>query len=246
MMSGSGLSSEVGNDGQLNGVMSRRRLLRLALGVGVAAVVAGTVGSHDASAAGSYYRTTSAVNLRNAANTKAAILLVIPKGALAYDLGTSKNGFIKVEYDGVAGWAHGKYLTSTTAVNAPVIIGISNTTRSVNFRSGPSMSHEIIAVLPKYTQVDLSDTVQTGFTFVEVDGVSGWIYTEYLAGLGVQPTFLTTTSALNLRSQPNTGATVILVIPQGASVEAGDQKSNGYRMVTYKNDTGWAYEAYLA
>ncbi len=245
-MCGMETSLAIGNSVQLNGAMNRRRLLRMALGVGVAAVTAATVGSLGASAAGSYYRTTSAVNLRNAANTKATILLVIPNGALVYDLGTSKNSFIKVEYDGVAGWAHGKYLTPTTAENAPVIIGVSNTTRAVNFRSGPSTSHAILAVLPKYTQVDLSDTVQTGFSYVEVDGVSGWIYTEYLAGLGVQPTFLTTTSALNLRSQPNTGATVILVIPQGASVEAGDQNYNGYRMVTYKNDTGWAYEAYLA
>jgi hypothetical protein len=62
------------------------------------------------------------------------VLLVMPGGATVKDLGSSKNGFINVEYQGTAGWAHGAYLVPTNSDLAPPITGEAVTTSSVNFR----------------------------------------------------------------------------------------------------------------
>jgi uncharacterized protein YraI len=40
-------------------------------------------------------------------------------------------------------------------------------------------------------------------------------------------------------------AKVLLVIPSGATVQAGTQTSGQFRQVTYKGMTGWAATAYL-
>lgn len=54
-----------------------------------------------------------------------------------------------------------------------------------------------------------------------------------------------TTAALNLRSQPSLSASVLLVIPYQASVDAVGPEQNGYVQVRYNGVTGWAYGDYL-
>jgi uncharacterized protein YraI len=58
-----------------------------------------------------------------------------------------------------------------------------------------------------------------------------------------------TTSALNMRSGPGTNYEVMLVMPQGATVQAStnlDLHKNGFVKVAYNNNYGWASEDYLA
>jgi uncharacterized protein YgiM (DUF1202 family) len=175
------------------------------------------------------------------------VLLVIPSGQNVKDLGQSSNGFYKVQFDGVSGWAHSDFLTTTTGAGNPSITGTASTTTSVNFRKGPSTADQVIKVLPKYTEVEISQSTYDGFTYVEYQGQSGWIYSDFLAVHDEVPVeTLKTTSALNLREEANTSSKVILVMPKGAKVYAGSQYANGFRMVTYNNSTGWAYEEFLA
>jgi uncharacterized protein YraI len=59
-------------------------------------------------------------------------------------------------------------------------------------------------------------------------------------------TFLKATVNLNLREQPSTSAKVIVVIPKGAKVALVSGKAkNGFRHVSLKGATGWAYGDYL-
>jgi uncharacterized protein YraI len=55
-----------------------------------------------------------------------------------------------------------------------------------------------------------------------------------------------TTAALNLRSQPSTTSSVILVIPYNALVSAVGQDQNGFKKVSYAGKIGWAHSGYLA
>ena len=56
-------------------------------------------------------RTTANLNLRKSANTSAAILAVIPSGTVvALASAVPTNGFFKVTYNGVTGYAHSSYL----------------------------------------------------------------------------------------------------------------------------------------
>jgi SH3-like domain-containing protein len=158
-------------------------------------------------AAGSGYKTVTRPNLRAKASSSGKVLLVMPGGATVKDLGSSKNGFIKVEYQGTAGWAHGAYLAPTNSDLAPPITGEAVTTSSVNLRQGPDTGDAIIQTLKNGTWVETSDTVLDGFRHCRLNGVRGWIYDEFLGSqtAGIQSgQELTTTSAVNMRQKPST------------------------------------------
>lgn len=55
-----------------------------------------------------------------------------------------------------------------------------------------------------------------------------------------------TSTALNLRSQPSLAASVLLVIPAGASVGYQDESQNGFMKVAYNGTIGWAKSDYLS
>lgn len=235
---------------KLSRPMDRRRVLRLMGGVGIVAV-AGSIGlTKDASAA-NFFRTTTALNLRNKPRTNATVKIVIPANALVVDLGVTSNGFRKVSYQGVRGYAYASYLVPANggSTDPITIIGAAITTTSVNLRYEPSSSGLIIEVLAKGTRVQIGDRVTNGYRQVVVDGTMGWIFDDYLApegGEGEGPAYFTTTAAVNLREQPNTSSKVIVVVPAGAVVADYDLVlSNGFRGVEYKGKTGWISNAYL-
>ena len=55
----------------------------------------------------------------------------------------------------------------------------------------------------------------------------------------------TTTVALNLRSAASLSASILLVMPQGASVQTTGSTQNGFSQLTYQGTTGWASSQYL-
>ena len=94
----------------------------------------------------------------------------------------------------------------------------------------------------------------SGFWSVAYNGQSGWIWADYVertggtpppGGPAYDPNFATTTTALNLRAEPNTKAKVLLVMPAGAKVSLKSGTANGWRQVSYNGTTGWASTAYL-
>jgi uncharacterized protein YgiM (DUF1202 family) len=229
--------------------IDRRRFVRMAAGLGAAALAGGVLKAMPAAAAGgAYYRAITNVNLRKKANNNSAIMLVIPAGAIVEDKGVAKNGYYKVKYGGHIGWAWGQLLESTNPDANVNFIGLYVTTSSVNFREGPGTNYAVKQVLPKGTYVDASDKELDGFRLCRLNGEYGWIYEAYLVNANSQggaATPMTTTSNLNLREQPNTSAKIILVIPMGAKVTAYDDSENGFRWVSYNGKSGWAYDAYL-
>jgi uncharacterized protein YgiM (DUF1202 family) len=228
--------------------MDRRRVLRLIAGAGAAAVVGG-VGLAQGAGAANFFRATTALNLRAKPRLNAPVKLVIPANGIVVDLGVTSNGFRKVSYQGVRGYAYASYLVpanggSTDPIN---IIGAAITTTAVNLRYEPSIGSTIIAVVAKGTRVQIGDRVQNGYRQVVANGNMGWIFDDYLAPEGGEgPAHFTTTAAVNLRAQPNTSAQVIMVVPVGAVVADYDLVlANGFRSVEYKGKTGWIYNAYL-
>ncbi len=59
-----------------------------------------------------------ALNLRAGPSTADAVVLVMPDGAVVDLLGEEANGFLRIAYNGVTGWAYGAYLT-TGSPSAP-------------------------------------------------------------------------------------------------------------------------------
>ena len=231
----------------------RRQFARLLM-AGTAAVALthlshpGEVGAQEAAAAAtSSYRTATDLRLRTGPGTRRRIILVMPKGVTVTNLGAIKNGFARVSYKGTEGWASLDYLIATDGSQDPILLGSAVTTTTVNLRSGPSTSNQVLRVLATGASVQTSDTVKNGFRYVIHDGLAGWVYDTYLkVGEDSPPAgTLVTTSALNLRAEPNTNAKILTVMPEGAKVTPTGKGYAGFIQVVYGNLTGWAAGAYL-
>jgi uncharacterized protein YraI len=233
--------------------LDRRQFARLLM-AGTAAVALtrlshpGEVGAQEAAAAAtSSYRTATDLRLRTGPSTRRRIILVMPKGVTVTNLGAVKNGFAKVSYKGTEGWASLDFLIATDGSQDPVLLGSAITTTAVNLRSGPSTSNQVLRVLAAGASVQTSDTVKNGFRYVVHDGLAGWVYDTYLkAGEDSPPAgTLVTTTALNLRAEPNTNAKILTVMPEGTTVTPTGKGYAGFVQVVYGNLTGWAAGAYL-
>lgn len=241
---GDGVSAKLGER------VDRRRFLRMAGGAGIAAMVGGFALKRTAGAA-NFFKATTALNLRTKPRSSASIKLVIPANGIVVDLGVSTNGYRKVSYQGVRGYAFEAYLVPQNGGSSdPVdVIGTAITTTTVNLRYGDSGNSTILAVLPKGTKVQIGSLVSNGYRQVIADGQPGFIYDAYLApegGEGDGPALFTTTAAVNLRERPSTSSAVILVVPQGAVVKDYDLViKNGFRGVEYKGKIGWIANAFL-
>ena len=130
------------------------------------------------------------------------------------------------------------------------------TTAALNFRSGPSLSHSVIAVIPAGTVVAYSGASKNGFFHVVFNGTYGWAHRDYLVGPvgpGSNPPgdpavigTAVTTTALNLRSGPSTGHQILQVVAAGATVSITNSVQNGYRyVVQHSGPAGWVVDGGL-
>jgi uncharacterized protein YraI len=231
--------------------MNRRHLMKL-IGIGTAAVVVGVAGAAEQAGAQSYsqYKTTTSLNLRSGPGTNYPVIRVMQAGATVTYAGVSQNGFYKVGYGDAYGWAHKDYLAAVGGGTGsdPVMVGTAATTSAVNLRSGPSTSHQVLRVVAAGAPVQISSTVQSGFRYVIHNGLAGWIADQYLSS-GTSDdqggNYRTTTTALNLRSEPSTSAKVLTVMPAGAKVQMLHTGVGSFANVNYNGMQGWAHLDYL-
>jgi uncharacterized protein YraI len=208
---------------------------------------------------------TTSLNLRKGPGTNYEVIWVMQEGLeVQMDLQPSmhQNGFAHISWDNGEnyGWASEQYLAEPGTGGGSSddggwgeenahLDGVAEANSRVNFRSGPGTSHGVKYVIETGAKVGYTDLVVNGFRYVGHNGIDGWVHDDYIdpvGGYGVQPgTYATTTSNLNLREQPSTSSDIHLVIPEGAAVMVNVDNENGFRSVTYKGITGWAYEQYL-
>ncbi len=236
-------------DNALKTPMTRRSALRTFATAGAAIAAIATVGRAAAEHTSQKYTVTANANFRAGPGTGHAVIAVIPKGATFTLNAKDQNNFYGVNHKGTYGWVYAPLIVlAGSGTPDPVIVGWAKTTASVNLRSGPSTGNSVLRVVPKGATVQASNTYRNGFRYVIHNGLAGWIADQYLSwspnGNPTGETF-TTTARLNLRSEPNSGAKVRLVIPSGATVKALSGTANGWREVSYKGTAGWAATAYL-
>jgi uncharacterized protein YraI len=136
------------------------------------------------------------------------------------------------------------------------------TTTALNLRAGPSTGDAVILVMPAGAPVNIVRNVTNGFYKVHYNGTAGWASAQYVArsdpgggsappptnggGNGATGNATVNTNGLNLRSGPGTNNSVILVMPQGASVTLTGETSNGFAALTYNGTSGWAASWFLS
>lgn len=204
--------------------------------------------------------TTDSLNLRVGFRVSSKVKLVMPAGSVVEIVNRSQNGYWKVVYEGVRGYAHGDYLDfsggggSSSGDNGST--GNATTTSSLNLRAGPSTADRVLLVMPSGASVSLTGESQSGFLRLTYQGTTGWASSTYIStgggsgdgsadpGSGNAGS-ARTTSSLRLRSGPSTSSSVILTMPSGASVTLTGSAQNGFSGVVYQGTSGWAATDYL-
>jgi uncharacterized protein YraI len=185
-----------------------------------------------------------ALNLRASASTSAAVVTVMPDGAMVSLLGQSSNGFSKITYNGSTGWAYSIYLSSGgdsgNGIFATVFDG------DLNLRSGAGTGYSVLLVMPDGARVELTGSTSNGFAQVIYQGTTGWASSQWLSsGWSSGSTATVFDGALNLRASASLGSAALTVMPDGATVTLLGETSNGFSKVRFGGVEGWAYNAYL-
>jgi uncharacterized protein YraI len=195
--------------------------------------------------------TSSSVNLRMGPGTSYSVIKVVPAGAKIGTSTTVKNGYRYVT-DGIkTGWMSDAYITKSYPGGSGdgSLSGTATTTSSVHLREKPNTGSTSLLIIPAGAKVPLTGNMTYGFASATYNGKSGWVSMNYLDfgyGAGVPvPAYYTTTSSVNMRAQPSTSATVMLVIPAGAKVVPTGEMRDGFAVVTYNGKTGWVSRDYL-
>lgn len=127
---------------------------------------------------------TANLNMRTGPGTSYQIQKVIPKGTQVVISG-SMNGWYKVTYQGVTGWASGSYLVSTQAqapAPAPAASTYIKTTANLNMRTGTGTGYAIITTIPSGTKLESLGT-SSGWYKVSYSGRTGWVSGGYVSVL---------------------------------------------------------------
>jgi uncharacterized protein YraI len=137
--------------------------------------------------------TTSEVNLRVGYRKTSKVKLVIPAGSRVDIVNRSQNGYYKVVYQGVRGYAHGDFLDfgwgssgggGGGAVSSGGQTGNATIITSLNLRAGPSTSDRVLAVMPTGATVNLTGESANGFVKVDYNGTQGWAYAQFVGEYG--------------------------------------------------------------
>src|SRR5215211_8881102 len=136
--------------------------------------------------------TTTTLNLRAQASTTAPVKLVMPAGATVEVIRRLSNGFYRIVYQGVGGYAHGDYLNiggtsgggSNNGGSSGGATGSARTTSSLNLRAGPSTSDRVLLVMPSGASVTLTGETSNGFLRMTYQGTRGWAHGSYLSTSG--------------------------------------------------------------
>ena len=126
---------------------------------------------------------------------------------------------------------------------------------NVNLRAEPSYSGDVVASVAEGSIVDVfdgpftDDADGTVWYQVNASGQPGYMLSDYLVNAdgSVSPAAAATTTAnLNLRSGAGTSFAVLLVIPNGATVNTTGAVQNGFTQLIYNGTTGWSASQYLS
>ena len=133
-------------------------------------------------AAQSTAQATGTLNIRSKPNTASKVLGVIPKGAIVTLTGGANNGWYPITYNGINGWASGKYLKSTEDCGCNPAEFYAYPTTSLNVREQPSCTAKKIATISKGTRVFVQDAKDGWHQIQLPSGKIGWASGRYLVG----------------------------------------------------------------
>ena len=218
----------------------------------------GSTGSNTESRAA---KTTADVHLRSGKGTNYSSKGVISTGTAITVTDTSNSSWYGVTVNGKSGYMFSEYIqftdsgsTSTPTpapTSAPSESTAAKTTEYVHLRSGKGTNYSSLGVIPSGTSITVTDTSDSTWYGVTVNGKSGYMFSAYIklnsssnSSTSTNGT-MTTTAYLNLRQGAGTNTSVLLVIPEGGKVTVVEKTNASWYKVTYNGKTGYVSTEYL-
>ena len=210
--------------------------------------------------------TGSDVRLRTGPGTSYSIVTTCGKGATMSVTGVS-GAWYQVSYNGAAAYVSGQYLalsagsvssaSSSTAASAASSssAGKSGTVKGtcVRLRSGPGTSYSVLYTLNTGAALTVTDTSGDWYK-VSYNGTAGYMYGTYVslsgetsssAGTSASSgTKMTVTAAVNVRSGPSTGYSVLTWYARGTEVTVTGY-SGSWAKINYGSGSAYIYSSYL-
>jgi cell wall-associated NlpC family hydrolase len=128
----------------------------------------------------------SDLNLRAAATADSTILTVIPAGSTLDLVGPAENGRLPVLWQGQTGWVAEAYVIEVGAAlptpeAPPASIGQRYATDSLNVRTQPNTSAQVVGVLTRGQAIDITNQTDGNWQQVLYNGAVRWVSRDYLA-----------------------------------------------------------------
>ena len=133
------------------------------------------------------------------------------------------------------------------------------TAGSVNVRTAPARTSEVLTLLPRGTRVVVTGQADEWYQ-VEYEGKTAYMFADYLieetgskesgedaAEISVtafKEKKMLTVALVNVRTQPSLEGKVIALLPRGTSIVANGRAGEWYR-VEYKGKTGYMFAQYI-
>ncbi len=119
--------------------------------------------------------TGNGVNVRKEPDLSAEVLTQLSKNTSVKVIGES-NGWYKIVYENITGWMHGDYVSIKDEAIASGVINA----YSVNIRTKPDLSSDVITRLDKGAKLDVYERTTEWYRVKLPDGTFGWVYSKYL------------------------------------------------------------------
>jgi uncharacterized protein YraI len=126
--------------------------------------------------------------------------------------------------------------------------GNARTVDTVRLRAGPSTDDDILTDLDTGDRLGIIGGQQNGFYPVVHNGLTGWVYDDYVAPDGTKRAGAAVgvvTERVNFRTGPSTADSIISRMPAGRVVLLTGEAENGFLSVSFDGDKGWIYAQYL-
>lgn len=198
--------------------------------------------------AASTYTTTANLNLRLSAATWSPVLLMIPNGATVKYVSTYGSWY-KVSYGGKTGYVASQYVkVSTASTMTPSSASYYKTTVNLNMRLTAASWSTVLTTIPNGATVKYVSRYGSWYK-VSYNGKTGYVASQYLSATGAPTTTTSTTSYqttvnLNMRLSAASWSTVLMTIPNGATVKYISKYGSWYK-VSYGGKTGYVASEYL-
>ena len=121
------------------------------------------------------------LNIRSQPNTNSSVKGKMKSGSVVKITGKASNGWYKIEYKGIVGYASNKYITLTTNQSQTSSAQVSSrgkvntTTANLNVRKSPTTKASITGKLSPGTVVDVLEKESNGWYYISNNGKKGYV-----------------------------------------------------------------------